>query len=260
MPQNQEANHFTADMPSPESVGESHTISDMCGHVRIIGPKEGLKSQNDRDTKERAKCSAVPSIAIDPLSPPPTIVNRPVVSATSPKLIAVAVFGAALSHAAIYTASILYSLSVSAEGKWNNIYFLAHALGMGIGVIVLPKAWTLIHRDPIGDSGRRRMALLPLAIIIIAGWAMRLPGFDAWNYGIFRSSISTMGYGVVVSGLLMLFFTVLPPGRRGFWYGCGLAAGFLWWRVIQHMTRDIKGTPAAADWYNGLFTVPLVIY
>lgn len=243
-------------VPRPMPSGSARATRPRAGHLRIIEP-DGNAAHSDGSDGKCAGAASVPSARAPngaSHSLPGSAIPAPAFGLSGPAF--AAVLGAALAHVAIYTSSALYALRISNDPpRWSNGIFLAHAFGMALGVVALPGAWVLMNRHARGRGAGRMLAALPLALVLAAGWASRLPGLDAWEYGAFRSGLAAMGYGTVVSGLLMLFFAVVPPGRRGLWYGCGLSAGFLWWRITQYLTRGVKSAPEVADWYNTLFTV-----
>jgi DNA-binding CsgD family transcriptional regulator/MFS family permease len=161
-----------------------------------------------------------------------------------------ALLAVTLAHAATYTSSFIYAIRMSGDGRSGNYaMFFAYAAGMGLGAVLLPKALARLRCG----GGRRPWLLVG---ILAAALAVRLPGLDAWEYGVVRDSVIVAGNGLITAGVFILFFTVVPLGRRGLWYGCGASAGFLWWRVMETLTQ---GAPEAAAWYQFFYTAQTVI-
>ena len=160
-----------------------------------------------------------------------------------------AILGMALANTAIYIASLMYSLRIGATGG-EALSLLAHSLGLALGVGLLPYATA-------GSGGNGRRFARPLRFLalcaILGAWLARLPGVDGWAYGALHTWAGTFGYGIMVPAAHALFFSVIPPGKRGVWYGAGVGAGFLTWRVIAPFAAAARGTPEAVQWYNILY-------
>jgi DNA-binding CsgD family transcriptional regulator len=205
------------------------------GHLRILRP--------DASTQDGADS---PGDAI-PERPP-----RPAFAVSG--LTAAALIAVALAHMATYSSVLIFGLRVRVDAeRWSNLMILGLIAGKVLGVIVFPKALELLRN-------RRRAAagVLPFAVILAAGAATHLPGYSAWEWGGPRAAISGIGWGVIGMGAFMLFFSVVPPGRRGVWYGAGLSLGFVWWRVMQaaiHGTGGAADVTTVAEWHDLLYVV-----
>jgi DNA-binding CsgD family transcriptional regulator/MFS family permease len=164
-----------------------------------------------------------------------------------------ALLAVTLAHAAIYTSSFIYAIRINKDGLGGNaLTYFAYAAGIALVAAILPKAIVRLR----SGNGRR---LWLLAGILAAALVVRLPGNDAWEYGIGRFCLIGLGHGLVVAGVFILFFTAVPPGKRGFLYGCGASVGFLWWRVMQTMTDGALDGAEAAEWYAFFYTAQTVI-
>lgn len=174
-----------------------------------------------------------------------------------------AVAGMVLMQIGFYGATFLYIIHFKSGHPLPDVLVASPTLGMALGALMLPPAILLILRRNRGGGTllRRCAVFLPLAAIFAVCLVLRRPGDGEWEYGTIRVFLVTMGArGIIASGMVMLFFTVIPKGCRGFWCGCALSTGFVCWEIVQALVPETETLADAVSLYNSVFGAQTVVY
>ena len=111
-----------------------------------------------------------------------------------------------------------------------------------------PKAAGWFRQARAGTPSRfGRWRLLPVPLMLAFFPLTLLAGYHEWVCTVPLRHVINFPLALQIPAAYHVFYTLIPPRRRGVWFGAGVAAAFLTWRTLMIIASWMGDGDGAGD-------------
>ncbi len=155
-----------------------------------------------------------------------------------------------LLHMLFYSGMASFTLRRDQVNRLGTV-MLPFFVSLAIAAVLLPVALRWFREAEAGVPSRAgRWRMVPTLTALLAFPLCMTAGFDRWLQDIPLRYVSNMAMALYMPIVYTLFYSRATPRHHGLWFGIGVAAGFVLWRVLVVFAAPLNGESV-----SGLYAV-----